>query len=72
MLSLCCGYSFEMHRQADAIQMGTHSICFEKEADKNYTDCNLKTTELLDYALIGVCALIRLNTVCTFLHKNRH
>ena len=25
--SICYGYSFELHRQVDAIQMGTHNIC---------------------------------------------
>ena len=25
---ICCGYSFELHRQVDAIQMSTHNICF--------------------------------------------
>ena len=25
--SICCGYSFELHQQIDAIQMGTHNIC---------------------------------------------
>ena len=44
--------------------MDTHNICLYIEVDKNYTDCNLKTTELLDCALIGVCAVIRSNTVC--------
>ena len=34
-----------------------------KEADKKYTGCNLKTMELLDCALIGVCAVIRSNMV---------
>ena len=29
-----------------------------------YTGCNLKTTKLLDCALIGACAVIRSNTVC--------
>ena len=24
---ICCGYSFELHRQVDAIQMSTHNIC---------------------------------------------
>ena len=43
--------------------MGTHNICLYKEVDKKYTGCNLKTTELLDSAPIGVCALIRSNTV---------
>ena len=62
--SICCRYSFELHRQVDAIQMGTHNICLYTEVDKNYTGCNLKTMELLDCALIGVCAVIRLNTVC--------
>ena len=52
-----------MHQQADAIQMGTHNICLYKEVDKNYTGCNLKTTELLDCALIGACVVTRLNTV---------
>ena len=61
--SICCGYSFELHRQVDAIQMGTHSICLYTEVDKKYTGCNLKTTVLFDCALIGVCAVIRLNTV---------
>ena len=60
---MCCGYSFELHRQVDAIQMGIHNICLYKEVDKKYTGCNLKT-ELLDCALIGVCAVIRLHTVC--------
>ena len=62
---ICCGYSFELHQQVDAIQMGTHNICLYKEVDKKYTGCNLKTTKLLDCALIGVCAVIRLNTVCS-------
>ena len=61
--SICCGYSFELHRQVDAIQMGTHNICLYKEVDKKYTGCYLKTTEVLDCALIGVCAVIRSNTV---------
>ena len=45
----------------DAIQMGTHNICLCKEVDKKYTYINQKTTELLDCALIGVCAVIRSN-----------
>ena len=49
--------------QVDAIQMGTHHICLYKEVDKIYTDSNLKTIEFLDCALIGVCAVIRSNTV---------
>ena len=63
--SICCGYPFELHRQVDAIQMGTRNICCYKEVDKKYTGCNLKTTKLLDCALIGVCAVIRSNTVVT-------
>ena len=43
--------------------MGNHNIRLHKEVDKKYTGCNLKTTELLDSALIGVCAVIRSNTV---------
>ena len=43
--------------------MSTHYICLYKEVDKKYTACNLKTTELLDCALIGVCAVIRSNIV---------
>ena len=43
--------------------MSTHNICFYKEVDKKYTGCNLKTTKLLDCALIGVCAIIRQNKV---------
>ena len=47
----------------DAIQMSIHNICLYKEVKKKYTGCNLKTMEFLDCALIGVCAVIRLNTV---------
>ena len=62
--NICCGYAFELHRQVDAIQMGAHNICFYKEVDKRYTGYNLMTTELLDCELyIGVCAVIRSNTV---------
>ena len=43
--------------------MGTHNICLYKEVDKKYTGYNLKTMELLDCVLIGVCAVIRSNTV---------
>ena len=32
-------------------------------------DCNLKPTKLLDYALIGVCAVIRSNKVYAFVHQ---
>ena len=34
------------------------------KVDKKYTGCSLKTTELLDCALIWECAVIRSNTVC--------
>ena len=44
--------------------MGTHNICLYKEVDKKYTGYNLKTMELLDCVLIGVCAVIRSNMVC--------
>ena len=39
------------------------NICLYKEVDKKYTGHNLKTTELLDCAPIGVCVVIRSNTV---------
>ena len=45
--------------------MSTHNICFYEVVDKKYTGYNLKTTELLDCALIGVCEVIRSNTVYT-------
>ena len=45
------------------IQMGTHNICLYKEVDKKYMSYNLKTMELLDCALIGVCVVIRSNTL---------
>ena len=60
---ICCGYSFELHQQVDAIQIGTHNISLYKVADKKYTGCDLKTTELLDCVLIGACAVIRSNMV---------
>ena len=33
------------------------------KVDEKYTGCNLKTEELLDCALIGVCAVIKENMV---------
>ena len=45
--------------KVDASHMGNHNICLYTEEDKKYTGCNLKTMELLDYALIGVCEVIR-------------
>ena len=57
-ISICCGCSFALYLQVDAIQMGTHNICLYKEVDKKYIGCNLKITELLDYALIGVTLLV--------------
>ena len=61
--STCCGYSYELHQQVDAIQIDTQIICLYQEVDKKYTGFNLKITELLDYVLIGVCVVIRSNTV---------
>ena len=57
------GAHLKLHRQVDAIQMSTHNICLHKEVKKKYTGYNLKTTEFLDCALRGVCAVIRSNTV---------
>ena len=63
---MCCGYSFELHRLVDAIQIGSHNICLYQQVDKKFTGCILKTTELLNCALIGVCGVIRSNTVIYF------
>ena len=52
--------------------MGTHNICLYKEIDKKYTGYNMKTAELLDCALIGVCVVIRLNTVCVYIASYTH
>ena len=54
----CCGYPFELHQQVDAIQMGTLNICLYKEVDKKIHWLKSEDSE------IGVCAVIRLNTVC--------
>ena len=31
--SICCGYSFELPRQVEAIQTSTYNICYYKEVD---------------------------------------
>ena len=62
LVCICCGCSFGSHQQVDAIQMATHNMCLYK-VNKKYTGCNLEIMELLDCALIGVCAVIRVNTV---------
>ena len=46
-----------------AYVVGTHLNCIDKSM---YTGCNPKTTEFLDCALIGVCAVIRSNTVICY------
>ena len=52
--------------------MSSHNICLHKEVKKKYIGCNLKTTEFLDCALIGVCAVIRSNTVLLYnINMNR-
>ena len=56
--SICCWFSFELHRQVDVIQMGYPQNMPYKEVDKTYTSCSLKTMELLESVLIGVCAVI--------------
>ena len=38
-----------------SIQMSTDNICLYKEVARKYTCCNLKTTELLDFAYRGMC-----------------
>ena len=48
--------------------MGTHNICLYKEVDKKYMGYNLKTMELLDCAVTGVCVVIRSNTVLYLLY----
>ena len=53
--------------------MSTHNIRLYKEADKKYTGCTLKSMELLDCVLIGVCVVIRSNTgigVCVVIRSN--
>ena len=46
-----------------AIQMSTHDICLYKKVDKKYISCKLKNTEFLECAFVGVCEVIRSNTV---------
>ena len=52
---ICCGYSYELHQQVNAIQMSTRNICLYKEVKKKYTGCNLKSTEFYDCAYRGMC-----------------
>ena len=60
--SIYCGYSFELHRQVDAIQTSTHNICLYKEVKKKRTLAVIWRPRN-NCALIGVCAVIRSNTV---------
>ena len=41
--------------------MSTHNVCFYKKID---IQTNLKTTKLIDCALTGIFAVIRLNILC--------
>ena len=53
------GLSIQFRPRPDAAEYK----CFYKEVDKKHTGCNLKSTELLDSALIGLCAVIWSNMV---------
>ena len=55
--SICYGYL------SRCISDGYPQCSLYKEVDKKYTGCNLKAAELLDCALIGLCVVIRQNTV---------
>ena len=51
--------------------MGTHNIRLYTEVDKKYSGSNLKSTELLECALTGVCAVIRAkHSSFLFLYEN--
>ena len=54
--------------------VGTHLNCIDKSMQfkwvQKYTGCNLKTMKFLDCALIGVCAVIKWNTVGQYFGKN--
>ena len=66
--SICCWYSFELPQLVEAIQMSTNNIPFCKEVDKStLVVISLKTTKSLDCVLIGICVVIRLNTIVVFL-----
>ena len=45
------------------------TICAHIKLDKKYTGCNLKTLELLNCALTGVCVVIRSNKVIKYCCK---
>ena len=57
----------------EAYVVGTHLNCIDESMKykwvpttfrfKKYTGCNLKPMELLDCALIGICAVIRSNMI---------
>ena len=64
--SICCWHSFELPRQVEAIQMSTNNICWYKAINKSTRSVILKTKKLLDCSHIGVCAVIRSNTVFFF------
>ena len=66
-----CVFFLIFFLKVDAFQMGIRNICLYKEVDKKYTGCNLNTTELIECALKGVCAVIRSNTVVSFCHLDR-
>ena len=62
-------YVVDNHLNCFDLSMSSHNIYFYKEVEKTFkkfTGCHLKTTKLLDCALIGACVIIRLNTVFKF------
>ena len=65
---ICCWYSFELPRQVEAIQMSTNNMfLFIKNEIKEH-GLQSKVYKIADCALIGLCAVIRSNTICWFQH----
>ena len=64
--SMCCGYSSELHQ----LVIPTAYNFIKQTKSTLAVPGNLKTTELLVCALIGVCAVISLNMVNGFLWRH--
>ena len=50
---ICCGYPFELHRLVDAIQMGTHNMCFYKSEKERQKYCIIRSNTVYIYIYSG-------------------
>ena len=62
---ICCGYSVELHRQVDAIQMRTHNICLYKGICCGYSVELHRQVDAIQMRTHNICLYKKVNKMYT-------